>query len=640
MDKKTRPIDEFERIKRFAEYHQGQFSLGLVRVNDPRKRNEIVENLCHALKQDGIQLHRLDLSNRHPANLREALNASAEGRRLLQSPRNIALAVTGMEHLIETTTPAGRPAFAAALNAERDLLRNGLPLPILLFMTDLAMDRLDLNAPDFFDWYSATFHFHPQGPSAARNEAAAAGISHQPPTTSAKQRQKLEMLEKARKVLTSQAQPAPMLANVLMQIGDIYAALPGFADRQLATSYFKQAAQLYEDLKRAQKQAESLARLAEVHYWIDDYNQSAIHYERAIQLYRQEKQALEQAACLQKKGDVHLQLAELPTAEECYQTALSIYREQDDLSGIAACIRSLGDYARLVGDYSLAENRYRSAAPIFKRAQDQLGIANCIQSMGDILLQQGEYRRAQLRYQEALPQYIQIENALGQADCLQGLAHSLRLQGDLLSARKYYGRALESYRALGHRLGEASCIESIADLCRRLEDYIGSERGYMEALSIYRALKNRLGEANTYYGLGEMFLQKNERDTARQFFLRAEAIYKKAGARLGQANTLVGQGQIELLNNNLELAAQMLEQANKLYLKIGDRYSIAAQTGNYGWLMERIKQPNLAKHYFLRAAELFTALGLEEQAERHLQAAQQKSFSTQKRSQSSAKNYL
>lgn len=625
MDEKTKPIDEFERLKRFAEYHQGQFSLGLVRVNDPRKRNEIIQNLGQALKQDGIQLFNLDLSNRHPTNLRDSLNATAEGRRLLQSSRNAALAITGMEHLVDVTTPIGRPAFAAALNAERDLLRNGLPMPVLLFMTDLAMDRLDINAPDFFDWYSASFHFHPGGLSAARSESAAATLSHQPPTTSAKQRQKLEMLEKARKELTSQAQLTPMLASVLMEIGDIYAALPGFADRQLATSYFKQAAEIFAATKQSSQQAEALACLAEVYYWIDDYSQSALHYEQAVQIYQDGNQLLEQAACLQKKGDVHLQLAELPSAEQCYQRALEINRELENLSGIASCIRSLGDHARLVGDYTLADSRYRSAAPLFKRAQDSLGIANCIQSMGDILLQQGEYRRAQLRYQEALPQYIQLENALGQADCLQGLAHALRLQGNLLSARKYYGKALEGYRALGHRLGEASCIESIADLCRRLEDYNSSEREYMEALSIYRSLRNQLGEANTYYGLGEMFLQKGETDTARQFFLRAEAIYKKAGARLGQANTLAAQGQINLLDGQLEQAAQLLEQANKLYLKIGDRYSIAAQTGNFGWLMQRINQTGLADHYFLHAAELFTALGLEEQAERHLQATRQNS---------------
>ncbi len=625
MSEATLFIDEFERVKRFIEYQQGQFSLGLVRINDPRQRNEIIQTLEKTLKENGTRLFQLDLSNRHPANLREALNATAEGRRLLQSPRHAALVLTGMEHLIENTSSEGRPAFAAALNAERDLLRSGLPLPVLLFMTDLAMDRLDINAPDFFDWYSATFHFHPQGLSAARTEAAAPGLPHQPPTSSIKKRQKMEMLEKARKELSVQGETAyPVLSNILMEIGDYYASLPGFADRQLAISYFRQAAHIYKHLKRPTHEADALTRLAEVHYWIDDYTQSGEYYTLAIDIYHAAHKKNEEAACLQKMGDVHLQLTEMPIAEKCYQNALETYREIGDLSGIAACIRSLGDIARLTGDYPLADKRYRSAAPIFKRAEDPLGIANCIQSMGDILLQQGEYRRAQLRYQEALLQYTKIDNALGRADCQQGLGHILRLQGDLLNARKHYGEAMASYRAIGHRLGEAGCIESIGDLCRRLEDYACSEKEYMEALSIYRSLHNRLGEANSFYGLGEMFLQKEEPDTALQFFLRAEALYKKAGARLGEANTLVGQGQINLLRREIEAAKKMLEQANHLYLQIGDRYSIAAQTGNYGWLMNRVGEPRLARYYFLRAAELFTALGQQEQAERHLQAASSK----------------
>lgn len=615
--------DEFERLKRFAEYHQGQFTLGLVRVNDPRQRNEIIQNLETALKEVGVQLIHVNVSNRHPDNLRDALNSTPDGRRLLQSPKHSALALTGLEHLIEATPARGtRPTFAAALNAERDLLRNGLPVPVMLFMTDLAMDRLDLNAPDFFDWYSATFQFHASGLSAARTEATTAGIIHQPPASPEDLRQRLEALEMRRRVLSlEKTESLPALASVLMQIGDLYTSLPGFADRQLAVSYFKQAARIYHQLDEPIQEADVLARLGEVHYWIDDYAQSAAYYLQAIETYEAHQKQNEFASCLQKLGDVHLQLSEIAAAGTRYQAALDIYREQDNLSGVAACIRSLGDVARLMGDYTLAEKRYRSALPIFRRAQNELGIANSIQSMGDVLLQQGEHRRAQIRYQEALELYIKIGNLLGQADCLQGLGHVMRLQNDLLTARKKYGEATKIYHNLGHRLGEASCLEGIGDLCRRLEDYLNSEKQYMEAMSIYRSLRNRLGEANSFYGVGEALLQKGDYDTAAQFFHRASAIYRQAGARLGEANTLAAQGQITLLNGEFEKANTMLDQANRLYLQIGDRYSIAAQTGNFGWLMEQMQSHTQARQYFLRAAELFTALGLREQAERHLQAA-------------------
>src|SRR3972149_10966572 len=168
-DSKTTSPDEFERPARFAKYHQGQFSLGMVRVNDPRQRNEILSRIRDTLTGDGIKFVPLDLSNRHPDSLRQALQHNAEGRTLLQKPMRAALAVTGMEHLLEATVvPGGRPPFAAALNAERDLLRSILPIPVLLFMTDMAMDRLDISAPDFFDWYSSTFQFQATGLVATR----------------------------------------------------------------------------------------------------------------------------------------------------------------------------------------------------------------------------------------------------------------------------------------------------------------------------------------------------------------------------------------------------------------------------------------------------------------------------------------
>ncbi len=65
--------DEFERLRRFALFHQGQFSLGLARVNDPRQRNEVIARLKEALQAENIRLVHLDLSNRHPENLRQAL---------------------------------------------------------------------------------------------------------------------------------------------------------------------------------------------------------------------------------------------------------------------------------------------------------------------------------------------------------------------------------------------------------------------------------------------------------------------------------------------------------------------------------------------------------------------------------------
>lgn len=616
--------DEFERLRRFTLFHQGQFSLGLARINEPRQRNEVISRLKEALETEGIRAIHIDISNRHPESLRQALQSSPEGRALLHKPQHATLVITGMEHLVETSIESGgRPPFAAALNAERDILRSILPIPVVLFMTDIAMDRLDISAPDFFDWYSASFHFQSTGLAAARAESTSCGLHRQEPIAATQPGKKnIENMESLRKELELDPTKRPELATLLYEIGRSYASLPDFPDRQLAVSYLTQSARIAHELKDNAQEADSLAKLADVYYWIDNYEQSAENFQHAIRHYTAIQDLAKVADCQQRLGDVYIQLSEMTLAEQQYQQALTRYQEKRQKTGAAACIRSLGDVARLKGDFTEAEHLYRAALPLYRELKDPLGEANCVQSIGDMLLHEGQYRQAQIRYSESLKIYQEIANQLGKANCLQGLGHVARLQGDLSTARLQYHEALKVYQDIGYRLGEASCIESLGDLARRREDYEDSEKNYLESLSIYRSLRNKLGEANTYYGLGEMFFQRGEYATASPFFQRAQGIYRKAEARLGEANTLAAQGAIALLNDQNESAWQALQRAYAIYMEIGDRYSIAAQTGNYGWLLYEKGKYEEARPYLLRAAEYFTALGLLDQAERHQRAGE------------------
>ena len=154
---------DYDRLRRFILYHLGGFTLGLVRVNDPHQRDGVVASLADTLFADKARLIRVDIANRFPENLRQAILNEPEARAALeQDPAHVALAIVGMEYLIEAEAQkSGRPPLAAALNAERDALPQALPVPLILFLTDHAMDRLDLAAPDFFDWYSGIFRFRP-----------------------------------------------------------------------------------------------------------------------------------------------------------------------------------------------------------------------------------------------------------------------------------------------------------------------------------------------------------------------------------------------------------------------------------------------------------------------------------------------
>jgi len=227
-------LSEFERLRRFVAYHAGDFTLGLVRVNDPRRRDGLVTALADALARDGVRMVRLDFSGRHPDSLLDALRRDPQVQ--VAPDGRAALAIVGLDHLIETQ-PADRRArpFSVALNLERDAFRTEFRLPITLWLTDHAMDRLFHHAPDFADWFSGVFRFTAQPRQATLREVPErpAPREREPSPVSAQTAlERIDLLEDRRAELEREGPAArPRLAEILREMGQVYAALPEFHNR-------------------------------------------------------------------------------------------------------------------------------------------------------------------------------------------------------------------------------------------------------------------------------------------------------------------------------------------------------------------------------------------------------------------------
>ncbi|MCS6883034.1 MAG: hypothetical protein RMK84_18885, partial [Oscillochloridaceae bacterium] len=115
---------------------------------------------------------------------------------------------------------------------------------------------------------------------------------------------------------------------------------------------------------------------------------------------------------------------------------------------------------------------------------------------------------------------------------------------------------------------------------------------------------------------------RKEMDAALGSYAAAQALYRQVGDRLGEANVYAAQGRIALIGGDQAAADRLLVQAIAIYEAIGDRYSVPVQIGNYGWALRRAGRYAEARPYHARAAELFAAMGLDEYADRHRQAAE------------------
>jgi len=400
LDTETNAPDEFERLRRFILYHLGGFTLGLVRVNDPRQRDGVIASLAEALAAADARLVRVDLANRYPGGLRNALRNDPDARAALQDPARAALALVGLEHLIEAEPDeTGRPPFAAALNVERDALHAALPLPIILFLTDHAMDRLDLAAPDFFDWYSGVFRLRPAG-APELTTASRLAEPRQPYETGSlspgTRQERLDFLEDRRAELAQQAGPEARLrlAQVLKEMGELYAGLPEFHNRQLAVPSLKQAAEIFREEGHKSDEAGALETLGGVCYWIDDYKQSRRRYEAALPLYREIGSRLGEANCIQSLGDVHVRLSEYALARQRYEAALPLYREIGSRLGEANTYTAFGDLSLAEEDFTAARERFEQALPIYREIGARLGQTYVALQTARALLGLGEKRQA------------------------------------------------------------------------------------------------------------------------------------------------------------------------------------------------------------------------------------------------------
>jgi tetratricopeptide (TPR) repeat protein len=88
-----------------------------------------------------------------------------------------------------------------------------------------------------------------------------------------------------------------------------------------------------------------------------------------------------------------------------------------------------------------------------------------------------------------------------------------------------------------------------------------------------------------------------------------------------EADQLIARGRMLLEQGDLPTATRLLNDAVKLYWAAGDYYNAAAQTGNYGWVLRRSGQVDLARPYLEQAAGIFEQIGLTDFAERHRAAA-------------------
>ena len=149
------------------------FRLYLATYDQPKRRDELIEQLIGEAEAEKVRVTRLDLSEAGPeANLVGLLRAHLEETNLPPGWRQ-AVMVTGIEQRLDYSRGPEGYAFLHQANLLRDALPEAAPVPVVLWLSRLASAALPAEAPDLWHWRAANFDFTGDRGTTARAAARA-----------------------------------------------------------------------------------------------------------------------------------------------------------------------------------------------------------------------------------------------------------------------------------------------------------------------------------------------------------------------------------------------------------------------------------------------------------------------------------
>ncbi|HEX8146113.1 MAG TPA: tetratricopeptide repeat protein, partial [Pyrinomonadaceae bacterium] len=165
------------RLVRAMDYAEG-FWLGFAKSNTPAQRRRLAA-LCRDLLEP-LKIRVLEIELNEPVTdllpvLRERLaqegaanneDATTDEAHAAARPK-LAIFVHGLERSIPSRE--AYPPLLSALNLKRELFRQEVPHPLLLWLPDYALTALARKAPDFWAWRSGLYEFPPEREAAEQS---------------------------------------------------------------------------------------------------------------------------------------------------------------------------------------------------------------------------------------------------------------------------------------------------------------------------------------------------------------------------------------------------------------------------------------------------------------------------------------
>jgi tetratricopeptide (TPR) repeat protein len=443
------------RLVRAIDYAEG-FWLGFAKSNTPAQRRRLAA-LCRDLLEP-LKIRVLEIELTEPITdllpiLRERLAqesaANDEDATRNETPATttqpkLAIFVHGLEHSISSRE--AYPPLLSSLNLKRELFRQEVPLPLLLWLPDYALTALARKAPDFWAWRSGLYEFAPEREAAEQSlEMIRAEVMHI--TDSLPERAKRERL----------------------------AALKGLLDDYR---------ELGDGLREQEARASLLNEIGLMHEVLGEWTEAKQGYVESLTISRNLNDSSGEAVALHNLGGIAQDQGELEEARRLYEESLDIKKRLDDQSGVAGTLHNLAMLAQAQGQMDEARRLYDESLVIAKDLGDQSGVAITLHQLAMLAEEQGEPDEARRLYDESLVMAKDLGDQQGISYTLHNLAILAQYQGELEEARRLYEESLDIKKRLGNQSGIADTLHQLGRLAEDEGDVAKAVRLFRESLII------------------------------------------------------------------------------------------------------------------------------------------------------------
>ena len=408
-------LDEtLDRLVRTIEWSDGN-TLVFVRCNHPPQREEARQKLLTRLPGKRV----LEVRLAEPiVSLLDEITSLWDP----EAPPD-AVFVYGLEKSIDSELDYS-PALGR-LNHDRNLLRQAIPVALLIFLPEFALGLIARGAPDFWAWRSGVYEIPTDTTLWMREASAALSISLNSDVHSMTREDKLREVARLEELLASAR------------------ALPrqGGREQEIIAASLHQLGALKHSLGQPDAARES--------------------YNGALEISRKSGHHTAIAAILFSLGMLARDQGDYETTRNSYEEALEIRLKLGDQAGVARTLLTLGTLAQDQGGYETAREYYNESLEISRKLGNQAIIASTLLALGMLAYVQRNYETARESYEESLEIGRELGNLTSIATVLVGLGMLAYDQGDYEAARKFHEQSLEISRKLDDQANIAANLRAL-----------------------------------------------------------------------------------------------------------------------------------------------------------------------------------